>query len=139
MFKASVSTKHTPVLCSRCHASPSPSPDIVMTGLDRCLYAQHYWLYAHKCMLGSTKVTQLVRWALMLDDNAQRIQDAYVQGEGHTNPNHAKIWQGIFEQLPPFIMLGLIVLDALSVTAWLVRTTFKYTNTHKKLCIVCSL
>ena len=114
-------------------------PNISMTDLDMCLYAQHHWLYAHKCMLGSTKVTQLVRWALMLDVDAQRIQTTYVQGKGHTNPNHAKIWQGIFEQLPLVIMLGLIVLDALSVTAGLLRMTVKYTIEHAQKAMHCVL
>ena len=44
----------------------------------------------------------------MLDVDAQGIQATNVQGKGHTNPNHAKIWWGISEQLPLVIMLGLI-------------------------------
>ena len=61
-----------------------------------------------------------------------------MQGKGNTNPNHAKIWRGIFEQLPLVITLGLVVLDALSVTTWLLRTV-KYTIKHAKKALHCVL
>ena len=41
----------------------------------------------------------------MLDVDGQGIQATYVQGQGHMNPKHAKIWQGVFEQLPLVVVL----------------------------------
>ena len=36
----------------------------------------------------------------MLSFGAQGIQAACMQGKGHTDPNHAKMCQGVLEQLP---------------------------------------
>ena len=47
--------------------------------------------------------------------------------------------RGIFKQLPLFIMLGLIVLDALSVTSCLLTMTVTYTIEHAQKALHCAL
>ena len=102
---------------------------------------QHDWLYVHMSRPQSAKVTQQVRRALndMLNYGTQGIQATYVQGKGHTDPIHATVYQGVWEQLPLAFVLGLVVLDALSVTTWLLGLTVTYTMAYAKKALLCVL
>ena len=104
------------------------------------IHAQHEGPHAHMYMPLSTdsEVPQQVRWALMLDVDARGIGAIFVQGKGHRDSSHARIRQGAWEPLLVLI-LGLTVLDALSITTWLLMLIIQHTVTYANKALLCMI
>ena len=108
-------------------------PNTKMESFDKHMHAQKDWPYTRMPMPESIEaLRQQVRWTLMLDVDAQGIWAVYGQGKGHTDPYHARVWPGVWDQMPLLSVLGLIVLDALAVTTCLLTLSVTFTMLYAK-------